>query len=211
MGEAAPLEDSLRTRLLEAATRVFAREGYAGAKIRDIVHEAGLSTGAVYGRFRSKEDLLREAVVSRSSGVAHVLPPGAARVADVITRAATWRDAPLSDDEAVRLEAFVTARREPDVAEAIAEARSRWRQAIQPLVEAAVADGTVAPDADPEAVLFFVQTLHLGLLIQRGAGTAAPEPTGWNDLMARVVASFGSTDNESSPAPARAGAEEPAQ
>jgi AcrR family transcriptional regulator len=46
---------------------VFARKGYAGTKIQDIVREAGLSTGAIYGRFGSKNDLLREAVVRRTT------------------------------------------------------------------------------------------------------------------------------------------------
>jgi AcrR family transcriptional regulator len=52
--------DELRARLIRAAAAVFAREGYAGTKIMDIVREAGVSTGTVYGRFRSKNELLRD-------------------------------------------------------------------------------------------------------------------------------------------------------
>jgi AcrR family transcriptional regulator len=191
--EAAPIEgdDPLREQLLAAAARVFARQGYAGTKIQDIVREAGLSTGAVYGRFRSKNELLREAVVRRTAGVARLGAEGAERVADLITRLAGLDDAPLSDAEAVRLEAFVTARREPEVAAAIADAQAHWRTAVQPLVDVALADGTVAPGVDPEAVLYFLRTVHLGLLLQRGAGTAAPDPAAWNDLITRIVASFG--------------------
>jgi AcrR family transcriptional regulator len=44
-------DDPVRSRLLAAAARVFARQGYEGTKIMDVVREAGLSTGAVYGRF----------------------------------------------------------------------------------------------------------------------------------------------------------------
>lgn len=189
--EAAPCDDPLRVRLLEAATRVFARQGYSGTRILDIVREAGLSIGAVYGRFGSKEELLREAVVARSARVAHLSDEDAERVADLIARGGSLRHSSLSDDDAVRLEAFVTARREPEVAAALAEARAGWRQAVQPLVEAAIADGTVAADVDPEAVLYFVQTMHLGLLLQRAAGTTGPDPTGWDDLITRIVASFG--------------------
>jgi AcrR family transcriptional regulator len=46
--------DPLREAPLDAAARVIARRGYQGTKIQDIVQEAGLSSGAVYGRFRSK-------------------------------------------------------------------------------------------------------------------------------------------------------------
>lgn len=191
--------DPLREQLLDAAGRVFARQGYAGTKIQDIVREAGLSTGAVYGRFRSKNDLLREAVVRRTAHTARVGVDGAARVADLITRLAAINRVPLSDAEAVRLEAFVTARREPEIASAIDEAQRHWRAAVQPLVEAALADGTVAPDVDPEAVLHFVRTVHLGLLLQRGAGNAAPDAAAWDDLITRIVASFGAGGPRSNP------------
>jgi AcrR family transcriptional regulator len=191
--EAIEHDDPLREQLLEAAARVFARQGYAGTKIQDIVREAGLSTGAVYGRFRSKDQLLREAVIARTGRVANLGGgnPTNARVADFIERFARLSTEPLTDDEAVRLEAFVTARREPDVAEAVADAQAHWRTAIQPVVDAAVADGTVAPGVDPEAVLTFVRTLHLGLLLQRAAGITGPDPEGWDELIRRIVASFG--------------------
>jgi AcrR family transcriptional regulator len=183
--------DALRERLLDAATRVFARQGYAGTKILDVVREAGLSTGAIYGRFRSKNDLLREAVIRGSANAARIAGDRVERVADLITRAATHQAASLTDAEAVRLEAYVAARREPEVAEALADAQARWRERVEPLVEAALADGTVAGDVDPEAVLYFIRTVHLGLLLQRGAGTSAPDPQGWTDLIERIVASFG--------------------
>ena len=189
-------EDPLRAQLLEAAARVFARQGYSGTKIQDIVREAGLSTGAVYGRFRSKDELLREAVISRTGHAAQPLDAAGRRVADLIRYGAKLSDQPLTDDEAVRLEAFVTARREPDVAAAVADAQAVWRTRIQPLVEAAVEDGTVAPDVDPEAVLYLVRTLHLGLLLQRGAGMPAPDAAAWGELISRIVASFGDNNTE---------------
>lgn len=189
--------DPLREQLLDAAARVFARKGYAGTKIQDIVREAGLSTGAVYGRFGSKDDLLREAVVRRTANAAQLGVPVGARVADLIERSAALSASPLTDDEAVRLEAYVTARREPEVADAVADALAAWRNVIQPLVDAATADGTVARDIDPEAVLYLLRTLHLGLLLQRGAGAVAPDPTAWNDLITRIVASFGAGEDRS--------------
>ncbi|HEX2851256.1 MAG TPA: TetR/AcrR family transcriptional regulator [Acidimicrobiales bacterium] len=187
--------DALREQLLDAAARVFARQGYEGTRIMDIVREAGLSTGAVYGRFRSKNDLLREAVISRTARVAR-LSDDMARVADLVTRGAMFRPEPLADAEAVRLEAYVAARREPEVAQALAEAHDRWRVAVQPLVDAALLDGTVADGVDPEAVLFFVRTMQLGLLLQRAAGVDGPDPDSWEALVGRIVASFGTPDTD---------------
>lgn len=45
--------------LICAAADVFARRGYAAATMADILDEAGVTKGALYFHFRSKEDLAR--------------------------------------------------------------------------------------------------------------------------------------------------------
>ncbi|MGW7172195.1 TetR/AcrR family transcriptional regulator [Streptomyces xanthophaeus] len=46
-----------RAQILAAAATVFARQGYHGARMDDIVKESGLSKGALYWYFKSKEEL----------------------------------------------------------------------------------------------------------------------------------------------------------
>lgn len=46
-----------RNELLDAAERVFARDGLGGASVEAIAEEAGYSHGAIYSNFKSKEDL----------------------------------------------------------------------------------------------------------------------------------------------------------
>ncbi|HET8618134.1 MAG TPA: helix-turn-helix domain-containing protein [Acidimicrobiales bacterium] len=197
---AVPAEpDELRERLLRAAAAVFARQGYDGTKIMDVVRESGLSTGAVYGRFESKSDLLREAIITRTTSAARVGDGGLERVADLIAAIATHTDAPLADAEALRLEAYVTARREPEVARALAEAHALFRLRTAPLTAAAQADGTIDDDIDPEAVLFLVRILHLGLLLHRGSGLPGPDEKSWHVLVDRLVASFGQGSHPAPP------------
>jgi AcrR family transcriptional regulator len=47
-----------RTRLLDAAARVYAAHGFSGATLDDVAEEAGMTKGAVYGHFGSKDNLL---------------------------------------------------------------------------------------------------------------------------------------------------------
>ena len=195
----APAGDALRERLLRAAAAVFARQGYDGTKIMDVVRESGLSTGAVYGRFRSKNDLLREAIITRSATAARVGVEGLRRVADFVTAGVTRTDEPLTDVEALRLEAYVTARREPEVARALAEANDVFRDRVAPLLDAARRDGTVADDVDPEAALFLVRILHLGLLLHRGSGLPGPDEDAWQTVVTRVVASIGRPTDDPAP------------
>lgn len=55
-----------REQIIDAAMRVFAQKGFARATNRDIANEAGITTGLIYYYFKSKEDLLREALEERS-------------------------------------------------------------------------------------------------------------------------------------------------
>jgi AcrR family transcriptional regulator len=48
---------STKDRLLEAAAKVIARDGYQGARLADVAREAGLTTGAIYSNFRDKREL----------------------------------------------------------------------------------------------------------------------------------------------------------
>lgn len=185
--------DPLREELLDAAARVIARQGYAGTKIQDIVREAGLSSGAVYGRFRGKEELVREAIITRSTrGEGEPVPAGT-RVADLVAKAASEFPPQITDTEALLVEAYLTASRDPVIAEALAETDRRWRQSVAATVDAAVRDGSIAEDIDPQAVLLLVRILRLGLLLHRGSGLPSPDQASWEHLMSKVMASFGST------------------
>jgi AcrR family transcriptional regulator len=46
-----------RARLIRAAEKIFARDGFEAAKLEEIAAEAGYTRGAFYANFESKEDL----------------------------------------------------------------------------------------------------------------------------------------------------------
>jgi AcrR family transcriptional regulator len=50
-------EQRRRDQILDAAMRCFARQGYRATSMEDIVRESGLSVGAIYTYFSSKEEL----------------------------------------------------------------------------------------------------------------------------------------------------------
>jgi AcrR family transcriptional regulator len=49
--------DITRARFLQAAEKIFARDGFDAAKLEEIAAEAGYTRGAFYANFGSKEDL----------------------------------------------------------------------------------------------------------------------------------------------------------
>ncbi|HSY13664.1 MAG TPA: TetR/AcrR family transcriptional regulator [Verrucomicrobiae bacterium] len=49
--------EATRARLIRAAEKIFARDGFEAAKLEEIAAEAGHTRGAFYANFESKEDL----------------------------------------------------------------------------------------------------------------------------------------------------------
>jgi AcrR family transcriptional regulator len=93
-----------RNELLEAAARVFARQGLHGASVEAVSEEAGYSRGALYSNFESKEDLflalyeerigrrrreLRE-VMQRAGDPAAGLAPASANVMQALDQEREW-------------------------------------------------------------------------------------------------------------------------
>ena len=63
--KAPPLDK--RRAILDAAIRVFARQGYHSTRVADIADEAGVAYGLVYHYFRSKEAVMTELFTERWS------------------------------------------------------------------------------------------------------------------------------------------------
>jgi AcrR family transcriptional regulator len=61
-------DDTTRTRLLDAAEKLFAERGFEGASVREINAEADVNSGAIHYYFKAKEDLFR-AVIRRRAEV----------------------------------------------------------------------------------------------------------------------------------------------
>ena len=98
VGSLAPANDDLRkaeaTRqsILEAAARIFRRDGYAAARLSDIAAEIGMKAGSLYYHFGSREALV-EAVMEAGTRRTHdrmierleALPEGADHLARLKT------------------------------------------------------------------------------------------------------------------------------
>ena len=71
-----------RERILDAAEKIFARDGFFAAKVADVAKDAGVADGTIYLYFKSKDDLLISLFESRMERVISTL---AAAIAGVPT------------------------------------------------------------------------------------------------------------------------------
>ncbi len=63
----APVATDKRRQILDAAIRVFARQGFHSTRVSDIADEAGVAYGLVYHYFPSKDEVLNELFSARWS------------------------------------------------------------------------------------------------------------------------------------------------
>src|SRR4051794_37648765 len=91
-----------RTRLIRAGERCFARDGVAGARLADIVREAGQANDSAVGyHFGSRQGLLR-AIVEKHMGQMErwrTVPPPGASLRDVVAAIVEPTAALLKSDE----------------------------------------------------------------------------------------------------------------
>lgn len=188
-------QDPTRDRLIEAAAAVFAEKGYDGAGVQEIARRAGFTTGAIYGRFRGKAELLLATIEARTHDELQQLFADnrfEGRAADIITTVGSHLVTdPFDDGQALLLEAFVAARRDPEVATLVRGLLEQRAATFATLVERARANGQIAADLDTEAVVRFCHAVGFGFLLFGAIDLAAPPAEPWERLIAHLVEALG--------------------
>ncbi|HEX8803159.1 MAG TPA: helix-turn-helix domain-containing protein [Acidimicrobiales bacterium] len=203
--------DPTRERLLAAAAEVFAEKGYDRAGVQEIAHRAGFTTGAIYGRFRGKADLLLAAMEAQSDDEFEALFAEKKRAGfeGEVTSILTTVGSHLVTDEfdsgqALLLEAFVAARRDPEVAVMLRRAVEDRADELAQIVEEAKRTGAIDPALDTLAIVRFCHAVGLGFLLFGAIDLARPEPGPWEtliDLLVGAVQSATGARPAAAPAP----------
>lgn len=106
--------DEARQRILSAASRLFRKHGVDGVGLARIMTEAGLTVGAFYTHFKSKEALLKEVLVqslkARNEELARALRAGDLELAIRAYLSPEHRDAPGTGCPTAALSADVARR-----------------------------------------------------------------------------------------------------
>ena len=192
--------DDTRARLVEAAAAVFAEKGYDRAGVQEIARRAGLTTGAIYGRFTGKADLLQQAIESRTTDELDELFASHAfdgRATDILKVVGAHLVTPCPEDEdegALLLEAFIAARRDPEVMASLRTLLDERAARLAELVEVAKVDGSVDPALDTESIVMFCHAVGLGFLLFDAISSSFPGPAPWEQLISRLVAALAPSD-----------------
>lgn len=168
-------ELEVRDRILRAATAVFAKKGYHGATIADVVARSGLSVGAIYTHFRGKEELfLRSCDATSDRGIDELssrlapLETTPARLAAALAYYVESIDTVDGEPGQVSLvRAWAEADTEPGVREMLIRRRERLVGAAILLLREGIARGDLPAWLDVDAVARAITAMLDGLLLQR--------------------------------------------
>ena len=155
-----------RDEIIDAATRCFSAKGYQRTSMADIIDEAGLSAGAIYGHFAGKKELFaavagrvldsRQSELAAYSADREPLSPG-----EVMAVLVTGIRREKFSGVIVQL--WAEAAVDPEIRDLVAGVLGRVREAVRVRLAAWAAAAPGRVDGDPDEWATRVAPVVLGL------------------------------------------------
>ncbi|PWH17090.1 MAG: hypothetical protein DDG60_02915 [Anaerolineae bacterium] len=163
--------EETRTHLLEAALRRFASVGYNAASVDDICAAAGVSKGAFYHHFPSKQALflalLNAWLETIDSGFQAVRQETVPETLRAFTGLLPAIFAAADGHLPMFLEFWLQASRDETVWQATIAPYQRYQQYFTTLIQQGQTEGSLRPELDAPAAAKTIVGLAIGLLLQR--------------------------------------------
>jgi AcrR family transcriptional regulator len=167
--------EARRQQVLDAAIACFARDGFHQTSMAEILRESGLSAGAVYSYFSSKDEIIAAVAETRHHQEAQ-LNAAAAAQADpvealrVLARAyASWMFDPSASGRLRRrvgVQSWAEALRSPEISAQVLRGMSAAKETLAALIGRAQAEGRIAATFDSEALARAMVALFQGFVLQ---------------------------------------------
>lgn len=167
-----------RERILDAARAVVARNGFAGASVRDIAEEAGYTQGALYSNFSGKEPIMLELLRQHMREEADLLRSivEGSDGPSTLTRLRDWA-ATLNADvdwSMLALELQLLAHRSPTFAAEYDDVHEAHAEELGRIVGEFYHSLGREPQLDPRELAAGYMALAHGLALQRRKDSEAP-------------------------------------
>jgi len=158
-----------RRRIVAVATEQFLAHGYDGTSLNDVISAAGITKGAFYHHFPSKQALALEVVdywhgeaTKRIMQVAAQYPRAVGQLRAIAQVVCDMKG--HAGDQNSSFQIFCTELREdvPDLGSKTAQQAGMWVDLGAAVIARAQDEGDIRPDADPRAVAEVMVTLVMG-------------------------------------------------
>ena len=169
--------DQRREQMLRAALDVIQERGYAESRIADVAERAGTSPALVIYYFKTKDQLLTEAIrfsedTWYATGIARIaaISTAAGRLEELVAMSfLPEEDAEPGTSWVLWLDLWAQAARHPEVASVRQKDDERWRETLCSLVTEGQASGEFGP-VDPVDFAVLFNAILDGLAVQIALG-----------------------------------------
>jgi AcrR family transcriptional regulator len=190
-------QERTRSRLIQAAERVFLKKGFLAASIGQIARTAGYTTGAVYSNFASKEDLglavIQQRMLAGVTSLQEELADASPTVASRLAALERWGHRELGNEAWVVLvtEFVLTARHKAPMRNRFSQGLHSARAVIAEILEGQSQDLGVDQPMDSERLAAAVLGLGMGLSVLRVADPTL-DPSTFADATGLLLAQLSS-------------------
>jgi AcrR family transcriptional regulator len=167
-----------RNAILDAAAEVFDQRGFSGASLSDILAKAGVTKGALYFHFTSKEELARAVIEEQYGGDLPELNREDRGLQTLIDLTHAFGRNLL---ENVRVRASNRLVAEAHFSDPAPDVYQRWIDILRELLEVAQAHGDLRKEWDPDDIAQWLAGGYMGIQ------TMAAVLTGRSDLRERIT------------------------
>lgn len=183
--------EETRSHILDVAGDLFAQRGYDATSVADICEGAGVTKGAFYHHFESKQSIFLELrdrwltpldtqlALTRAEG--ETVPEVLQRVSDMVQ--AIFAAAGDDQRQQIFLELLSAARHDATILPALLAPTRKYRQLFSGLISAGIKEGTLRKVDRELAAQVFV-SLGLGLIMQ---SLLDPHGADWGAISARAI------------------------
>lgn len=178
-----------RRDLLAATMKVLSLRGYAGARVSEIAAEAGVTSGAIYKHFASKDELLTAAVLEHMPAVvsqAMASLPGTT-IIELIHRIGYTLPARAADLAPAMIELMATAAREENVADLVCADLADRERVFEELIRLAQSRGEIDPRLDPEALSRYTTMVVLGSIAAAALDLKPVDRVAWDAVVGHMI------------------------
>ena len=191
-------DSAIRLRLIDSTLFMIDRDGVDGARLKDIVEHADMTTGSLYWFFKNRRALINAALAERyvrkMRTLTNLVTEAFSHGADVNDPLLIMSEITVQpnlpdrvDARAERVQVLAAALEDPVLAKHVADIQRQLLKQISDIVKEAQIQKFIRPDVDPYAVAVMLQSTAIGLASVDLAKDLMPNLTAWNDLMNIVV------------------------
>jgi len=159
-------KEEAKSKIIEASRIVFAKKGYHDATMDDVAKEVGVSKGALYSYFKSKEDLLKEISLQGHQTLRTILEEMSkcTNLEDALEQVYTTITEKFKGNLHTHFEIVVLASHDSVIRKIVFEDYQKDIAAVEAFVKKKKTQGAIRMDVDARVLAELFTALYLGTL-----------------------------------------------